>query len=70
MSLGAKRGMMWAGVTDGHIATDTGESKDPYTPLTIALFSTKAEAEKYYERVVRIDVDKLLSLPSTNPQKE
>jgi len=59
MGLGSRRGMMWAGVTDGHIAADE-KSTDDYTPLTVALFKTKADAQRHYERVVKIDVDALL----------
>lgn len=61
MGLGSRRGMMWAGVTDGHIATDD-RSTDEYTPLTIALFRTKREARAHYERVVRVNVDALLAV--------
>lgn len=60
MSFGSKRGIMWAGVFEGHIATDTDKSIDVYTPMTIALFPTEAAAKERYERVVDVDVDKLL----------
>lgn len=60
MGLGTMRGIMWAGVMGGRIATDTSQSNDDYTPLTIALFSTKEEARRHYERVVKVDVDALL----------
>jgi len=56
-----KLGMMWAGITDGHIATGS-DSTDQYAPLTIALFGTKNEAERYYEHVIRIDVDAMLRI--------
>lgn len=56
MGLGSMRGVMWAGVMDGHIATDE-KSVDEYTPLTVALFKTKAEAEERYQRIVKVDVD-------------
>lgn len=64
MGIGNLRGVMWAGVTDGRIATDTGQSADPYTPLSIALFPTKAAAREHYERVIKIDVDKMLAVAS------
>jgi hypothetical protein len=60
MGLGALRGAMWAGIIEDHIATDTDKSHDEYTPITIALFRTKAEAKRHYERVIRVDVGKLL----------
>lgn len=63
--LGGKRGVMWAGVMDDHIATARDESKDPYTPITIALFSTEREARRHYEHVVRVDVDALLHVAET-----
>lgn len=56
MGLGKLRGMMWAGIMDGHIATDH-KSTDEYTPLSVALFSSKAEARRHYECVVQIDAD-------------
>lgn len=59
MGLGTKRGVMWAGVVDGHIATDT-ESNDPYTPVTVALFKSEREARRHYESVVKIDADEWL----------
>lgn len=62
MSLGIRRGVMWAGVMDGHIATDDDKSTDEYTPLTVALFKSKAEARKHYERVVKVDVDAMMSV--------
>ncbi|TXH45595.1 MAG: hypothetical protein E6Q97_31085 [Desulfurellales bacterium] len=61
MGLGHLRGMMWAGVTDGHVATDD-KSVDEYTPVTVALFKTKADAERHYECVVRVDVDKMFRI--------
>lgn len=61
MGLGRLRGEMWAGVMDDHIATDD-KSVDEYTPLTVALFKTKADAEQHYERVVRVDVDKMFRI--------
>lgn len=61
MGLGSLRGEMWAGVMDDHIATDD-KSVDEYTPLTVALFKTKADAEQHYERVVRVDVDKMFRI--------
>ncbi|CAN1724458.1 DUF1330 domain-containing protein [Hyphomicrobium sp. 1Nfss2.1] len=61
MGLGSLRGVMWAGVMDGHVATDD-RSTDEYTPLTVALFKTKAEAQQRYERVVKVDVDALLRI--------
>lgn len=60
MGLGTKRGVMWAGVMDDRIATDD-KSTDEYTPLSVALFKTKAEARKRYEHVVQVDVDAMLS---------
>lgn len=63
MGLGTKRGVMWAGVMDGHIAADE-KSSDEYTPISVALFKTKAEAEKHYERVIRVDVDAMLRVAS------
>lgn len=69
MGLGAKRGVMWAGVMDGHIATDD-KSADEYTPLTVALFATKAEARQHYERVVRVDVDAMFNVDTPVPQGE
>lgn len=62
MGLGSKRGMMWAGVMDGHIASDDGKSTDEYTPITVALFTSKAEARKLYEKVIEIDADALLRI--------
>jgi hypothetical protein len=62
MGLGSKRGMMWAGVMDGQIATDDGKSIDDYTPITVALFTSKAEAQKRYQKVVRVDADALLRI--------
>lgn len=59
MGLGTLRGVMWAGVTDGHIATDDDKSIDEYTPITVALFKSRADARKHYERVVKVDVDAL-----------
>lgn len=59
MGYGLKRGMMWAGVMDDHIPTGT-DSSDQYAPMTIALFPSKREAEKYYECVVQVDVDVML----------
>lgn len=61
MGLGTRRGMMWAGVMEGHIASDD-KSTDEYTPLSVALFKTKEEAEQHYVRVVRVDVDALLCI--------
>lgn len=63
MGLGTLRGMMWAGIMDGHIATDD-KSTDDYTPITLALFRTKADAERHYERVVKVDVDAMLRAPA------
>ncbi len=60
MGLGSLRGVMWAGIMDGRIATDD-RSTDEYTPMTIALFPSKAEAERHYQKVVRVDVDKMLT---------
>lgn len=62
MGLGSRRGKMWAGVMDGHIATETDQSRDEYTPLSVALFASKADAKKHYEMVVEVDVDKLLKV--------
>lgn len=59
MGLGAKRGKMWAGVMDNHIASDD-KSTDEYTPISLALFRSRSEARKHYERVVEVDVDVLL----------
>ena len=60
MGLGLRRGVMWAGIVDDHIATDTDKSTDEYTPITVALFRTRQDAERHYQSVVKIDVDKLL----------
>jgi hypothetical protein len=62
MGLGSKRGMMWAGVMDGQIAADEGKSIDDYTPVTVALFTSKAEAQKRYQKVVRVDANALLRI--------
>lgn len=61
MGLGLTRGVMWAGVMDGHIASDD-QSTDDYTPISVALFKTKAEAEKHYECVVKVDADALFRI--------
>lgn len=61
MGLGTLRGVMWAGVVDDHIATDD-KSVDEYTPLTVALFRTKAEAKQHYQCVVKVDVDKMFRI--------
>lgn len=55
-------GMMWAGVTDGYIATGENMSNDDYTPLSVAFFKTRAEAERYYERVLKVDADKMFAV--------
>lgn len=62
MGLGAHRGMMWAGVVDGHIATDTDQSIDEYTPITVALFPSEELARQHYETVVKVDVDAILRI--------
>lgn len=59
MALGLRLGRMWAGVIEDHIATNTEQSRDEYTPVTVALFRTKAEAQQFYERVVEVDADAL-----------
>lgn len=57
MGFGTKRGKMWAGVMDDHIVTDDDKSIDEYTPLTVALFKSKAAAKKRFRCVVEVDVD-------------
>jgi hypothetical protein len=47
---------------DGQIAADEGKSIDDYTPVTVALFTSKAEAQKRYQKVVRVDADALLRI--------
>jgi hypothetical protein len=37
-------------------------SRDEYTPISIALFKTRAEAARHYERVVRVDIDKMFAV--------
>jgi hypothetical protein len=59
MGLGLRLGKMWAGVIDDHIAATPDQSRDDYTPVTVALFRTKAEAQQFYERVVEVDADAL-----------
>ena len=65
MGLGSLRGVMWAGIMEDHIATDIDKSTDEYTPLSVALFRTEADAKRHYERVVKVDVDKLLRVTET-----
>lgn len=43
---------MYAGVMDGKIYVS--DCFDSYTPVAIALFKTKAEAEKHFEKVLEI----------------
>lgn len=62
MGLGVLRGKMWAGVMDGRIASDTDQSRDEYTPLSVALFACKADAKRHYEKVVLVDVDEMLTV--------
>lgn len=52
---------MFAGICDGQIYAEESRG-DPYTPIRIALFRTRAEAAKYFESVVEVNAASMLAV--------
>lgn len=50
---------MWAGVVDGQIYAE--DCSDPYTPVAIALFPTRAEAMKHFAKVCEVHAAEMLA---------
>ena len=59
---------MYAGLFEGRVYASTEGGSD-YTPLGVALFKTRAEAQRRFEHVIEVDPSALLTPPDLQKSK-
>jgi hypothetical protein len=66
--MGYLKRKMWAGIMEDRIHAEPVDG-DPYLPIAVALFPTKAAALKCYQTVVPVDLDSLLAVQWSKTEK-